>query len=213
MNECQQWNHKRAVITTGKSSSFFWFLALEQTHEFPGAFCITHDHLYWGDGLPFTASLHNLHPGFFMAAQFNYCGYYCCNNMYQFIARCVLFSHCLDFFFPVLFCIEGLRALVLNPSLLNGSKQVVIGFGTKARRGGDLGRVYFNVKIWVKLFYYLEVFSFSFSSIKPRLNVALLFHRCGCVEVAWRTSLALELVISTESMFHTRFPQESAWQE
>lgn len=87
-------------------------------------------------------------------------------------------------FFPVLFCIEGLRALLLNQSLLNGSKQVVTGFGTKAGRGGDLGRVYFNVKIWVKLFYYLQVFTFSFSSIKPRLNVFLC---CSTGMDVWRS--------------------------
>lgn len=51
----------RAVITMGKSSSFL-FLALEQAHEFPAVFCLTHD-LYYRDGLPFTATLHNLHPG------------------------------------------------------------------------------------------------------------------------------------------------------
>lgn len=42
---------------------------------------------------------------------------------------------------------------MLNQGLLHGSKRVVIGFGTKAGRGGDLGRVYFNVKIWVKFFF------------------------------------------------------------
>lgn len=62
---------------------------------------------------------------------------------------------------------------MLNQGLLHGSKPVVRGFETKARRGGDLGRVYFNVKIWVKFLYYLEVFSFSFSFIKPRWNVFL----------------------------------------
>lgn len=63
-------------------------------------------------------------------------------------------------FFPVLFCIESLRALVLNQGLLHGSKRVVIGFGTKAGRGGDLGRVYFNVKIWVKFFIMWKPFLF-----------------------------------------------------
>lgn len=149
-----------------------------------------------------------------MAAQFNYCGYYCCNNIYQFKARCVLFSQCLDFFPPVHFCIESLRALVLNQGLLHGSKRVVIGFGTKAGRGGDLGRVYFNVKIWVKFFLLLGSLFFFIFLHKAKIEcVSPLFHRSGCVEVAWRTSLALELVISTGNTFHTRFPQESAWQE
>lgn len=83
-------------------------------------------------------------------------------------------------FFPVLFCIESLRALVLNQGLLHGSKRVVIGFGTKAGRGGDLGRVYFNVKIWV--FYHVE--AFSFSSTKPRLNVSLC---CSTGMDVWRS--------------------------
>lgn len=46
----------------GKSSTLFCFLALEQAHEFLGVFCITHD-LYYRDGLPFTATLHNLYLG------------------------------------------------------------------------------------------------------------------------------------------------------
>lgn len=118
------------------------------------------------------------------------------------------------FFPPVLFCIESLRALVLNQGLLHGSKRVVIGFGTKAGRGGDLGRVYFNVKIWVKFFLLLGSLFFFIFLYKAKIEcVSLLFHRSGCVGVAWRTSLALELVISTGNMFHTRFPQESAWQE
>lgn len=126
---------------------------------------------------------------------------------------CAVFS-VLRFFFRVLFCIEGLRALVLNQGLLHGSKPVVIGFGTKARRGGDLGRVYFNVKIWVKFFLLLGSLLFFIFLHKAKMEcVSPLFHRYGCVEVAWRTSLALELVISTGNMFHTRFPQESAWRE
>lgn len=67
------------------------------------------------------------------------------------------------------------------------------------------------IKFCIKLLHNLK--SFFSLHINMSESVSLLFHRYGCVEVVWRTSLALELVISTENMFLTRFQQESAWQE